>query len=55
MKIINGLAQLFLLPGTLALRFIGIDIKEDGGILRSFVNMCFWTAVGMWIAIRYFI
>lgn len=54
MKFVNGLAQLFLLPGTLVLRFIGIDIEEDGGILRSFVNMCFWTAVGMWIGIRYF-
>ncbi|WP_197435088.1 hypothetical protein [Nitratireductor arenosus] len=51
----KAIAQVILLPGTLVLRWIGIDIEQDGGILRSFVNMCFWTAIGMWIAIEYFI
>ncbi|WP_158264357.1 MULTISPECIES: hypothetical protein [Nitratireductor] len=55
MRFLSAVAQVILLPGTLVLRWIGINIEEDGGILRSFVNMCFWTAIGMWIAIKYII
>jgi hypothetical protein len=55
MRFLNAIAQVILLPGTLVLRWIGINIEEDGGILRSFVNMCFWTAIGMWIAVKYVI
>lgn len=31
----------FLLPGTMFLSRIGVSIEEDGGVMRSFINMCF--------------
>lgn len=39
--LING----FLMPGDLVIRRIGITVEEDGGILRSFINMCVWGLV----------
>ncbi|MGI9350152.1 MAG: hypothetical protein ACR2O3_01200 [Rhizobiaceae bacterium] len=40
--IFQYLIQGFLFPGTLVLKRMGVDIEDDGGILRSFINMCFW-------------
>ena len=42
MPILRGLATLFLLPGTIVLNAIDVTVEEDGGVLRSFVNMIFW-------------
>jgi len=42
MVLLRGLLALFLLPGTLVINRIGIDVEEDGGILRSIINMIFW-------------
>jgi len=42
MPLLRGLLTLFLLPGTLVINRIGINIEEDGGILRSLINMIFW-------------
>ena len=35
----------FLFPGNLALKAVGISVEEDGGIFRSMVNMLFWGAL----------
>ena len=34
------LLWLFLLPGDLVRQKLGITVEEDGGLIRSFVNMC---------------
>lgn len=47
------LIWLFLLPGDLVRRKLGISIDQDGGLIRSFVNMCFWGAISLMIALRY--
>jgi FtsH-binding integral membrane protein len=41
----------FLLPGTMFLSRIGVSIEEDGGVMRSFINMCFWGIILMWIVL----
>ncbi|RLQ89494.1 hypothetical protein D8780_07940 [Notoacmeibacter ruber] len=41
-RIMHHIVKLFLLPGDLVRRRLGISIEEDGGIIRSFVNMCVW-------------
>jgi len=46
--------KLFFLPGTLVLQKIGVTVEEDGGVLRSFVNMCVWGFTAMVIAITLF-
>mgnify|MGYP000380316733 CR=1 FL=1 len=51
MPILNAITALFLLPGTLVLKAVGITIEEDGGILRSLVNMLFWGVVAVFIVI----
>ena len=45
MKFLNIIAQLFLLPGTLVLGMLNIDIEQDGGVFRSLINMIFWGVV----------
>lgn len=47
------LIWLFLLPGELVRLKLGISIDQDGGLIRSFVNMCFWGAISLMIALRY--
>ena len=44
---------LLLLPGDLVRRRLGITVEEDGGLIRSFINMCFWGAVLLLIALNY--
>ena len=41
----------FLLPGTMFLSRICVSIEEDGGVMRSFINMCFWGIILMWIVL----
>ncbi len=45
MKAFHWLISGFLMPGDLVIRRIGITVEEDGGILRSFINMCVWGLV----------
>ncbi|MGJ8570680.1 MAG: hypothetical protein ACSHXI_08270 [Hoeflea sp.] len=45
---------LFLLPGDLVRRRLGITVEQDGGLIRSFINMCFWGAVALLIALKYY-
>ncbi|MEO1141103.1 MAG: hypothetical protein AAFW66_01965 [Pseudomonadota bacterium] len=49
--LLNLLVQGFLFPGTLVLNKIGVSIEDDGGILRSFINMCFWGTFGLLFAL----
>ena len=51
MTILHWLLSIFLFPGTLALQVCGISLEEDGGLFRSFVNMCVWGAVSLGIAL----
>ena len=54
MSVLKLILNAFLLPGTLFLKRMGISIEEDGGVMRSFINMCFWGIILLWIALNYF-
>lgn len=54
MSIIRMLETVFLWPGDYVRRRLGIELEQDGGIIRSFVNMTVWGAVTAFIALRYF-
>ena len=55
MWLVKAIGALFLFPGTVVLNMIGITVEEDGGILRSFINMCFWGLIAAWIALSWFL
>ncbi len=42
MQLLNLFLLIFFAPGNYVLKKAGITIEEDGGILRSFINMCVW-------------
>lgn len=44
---------LFLLPGDLVRQKLGITVEQDGGLIRSFVNMCVWGTIALLIALNY--
>lgn len=48
------LLQLFLYPGDLVRRKVGITVEEDGGMLRSIVNMIVWGTIFLLIWFRFF-
>ncbi len=54
MSIIRLLETVFLWPGDRVRRWLGIEVEEDGGIIRSFVNMTVWGAVTLVVALRIF-
>lgn len=54
MIILKLLLTAFLLPGTFVLKRLGVSIKDDGGVMRSFINMCFWGAFFLWIALKFY-
>ena len=53
MTLLNLVLKVFLMPGTLVLDRLGVSIEEDGGVMRSFINMCFLGTIGLWIALKY--
>jgi len=53
MPLLNGLLNLFFLPGNVVLRSLGISVEEDSGIIRSFVNSSVWGALTLAIALSY--
>lgn len=53
MMVLNGVVRIFLAPGDLVRRKLGITINEDGGLIRSFVNMCFWGLIAIALIFRY--
>lgn len=50
--ILKLLAKVFLLPGDIVRRKVGMSVEEDGGMLRSIVNMIVWGtfALLVWLA-----
>ena len=53
-QLVTLLAKGFFMPGTIVLNRMGVSIEDDGGILRSFINMCFWGTIGLLIALGIF-
>ncbi|PWV99130.1 hypothetical protein DFR52_104422 [Hoeflea marina] len=49
----HTLLFVFLFPGDLVRRKLGITVDEDGGLIRSFVNMCFWGTIALWTALTW--
>lgn len=52
MKYQQTLADAFFFPGSYVLRQLNITLEEDGGILRSFVNMCVWGTLALLIGLN---
>ena len=50
MTLLHLLETGFLYPGDIVIRKLGVSIEEDGGILRSFINMCVWGIVAGTVA-----
>ena len=55
MPIIRVLAMIFMLPGDVVRRLLGLSVEKDGGLIRSFVNQAFWGTVAVVVALRYYI
>lgn len=53
MAIVKLITFIFLLPGDIVRRQLNMTVEEDGGILRSFINMCFWGALLAGLALKY--
>lgn len=49
MAFLRFLAAMFLLPGTIALKMVGLSVDDDGGIFRSLINMIFWGIISAMI------
>ncbi len=47
--------KVFLWPGDVVRRRLGISVDQDGGIIRSFVNMVFWGGLCLTLALHYFL
>jgi len=43
--VLKLLTQLFLAPGNIVLQKLKISTEQDGGILRSMINMLVWGGV----------
>lgn len=54
MAILKMLETGFLWPGDFVRRQLGITVDQDGGLIRSFVNMAVWGAIALLIALRFF-
>ena len=54
MKLLRPVLSLLFLPGNLVLHSLGISVEEDSGVLRSFVNSCFWGLIALLIALQCF-
>lgn len=50
----NMLLNAFLYPGDLVRRKIGMTVEEDGGMLRSIVNMIVWGTLVLLIWFQFF-
>ena len=50
--VLNFILKCFLFPGNLALEKCGISVEEDGGVFRSFINMCVWGAIILGLALK---
>ncbi|MFK7903222.1 MAG: hypothetical protein AB8B49_10330 [Nitratireductor sp.] len=55
MKFLKLVTDIFLWPGDWVRQKVGMSVEEDGGILRSFVNMCVWGSIFTALAMQYFL
>ncbi len=53
MPILRAFAKLFLLPGTIVINALDVSVEDDGGVLRSFVNMIFWGILAVVIMLPF--
>ncbi len=54
MKLLELILQTFLLPGNAVLNMLNINIEEDGGMVRSFVNMVVWGTLFLGVALKFY-
>jgi len=54
MKLLRLIGDIFFWPGDVVRRSLGITVEEDGGIIRSFVNMIVWGVVSLLLALWMF-
>ena len=54
MAVLRFIGQIFLWPGDVVRRALGINLEQDSGVLRSFINSVFWGVVALLIALKYF-
>ncbi|MCB1527901.1 MAG: hypothetical protein KDJ45_09385 [Hyphomicrobiaceae bacterium] len=50
---VGSLLAVFLWPGDFVRRKLGIELEEDGGIVRSFVNMIVWGGVILYLGLKF--
>ena len=48
------IGDVFLWPGDMVRRTLGIDVEEDGGIIRSFVNMTVWGVISVIAVVQFY-
>ncbi len=53
MTILKLLLKIFLFPGNIVLKKIGVTVEEDSGILRSFINSCVWGGLLLLIILKF--
>lgn len=53
MPVIRALVRLFLAPGDIVRQRLGITIEQDGGMIRSFINMCFWGVIALALVFKF--
>ena len=52
-SVVGSLLAVFLWPGDFVRRKLGIELEEDGGIVRSFVNMIVWGGVILYLGLKF--
>lgn len=52
-SLVGSLLALFLWPGDFVRRKLGIELEQDGGIVRSFVNMVVWGGVILFLGLQF--
>ncbi|WP_018689045.1 hypothetical protein [Ahrensia kielensis] len=53
-KLGQMLLNAFLYPGDLVRRKVGMTVEEDGGMLRSIVNMIVWGTLVLLVWFQFF-
>ena len=54
MAVLRFIGKIFLWPGDLVRRGLGLSEEQDAGVLRSFINSVFWGGIALFIALKFF-
>lgn len=54
MAFLNMFFAILFFPGTFILKLLNITVKEDEGIMRSFLNSIIWGALVLGIGLKFF-